>query len=46
VEISEAAWFTRDQLTAAVTSGELRLPPRVSIARRLIERWHGTALDR
>lgn len=43
VEISEAAWFTREELTAAVDSGDVRLPPPVSIARRLIQRWHGTA---
>lgn len=45
VEISEAAWFTRDELTAAVAAGDVRLPPPVSIARRLIQRWHGTTLD-
>jgi NAD+ diphosphatase len=44
VEISEARWFTRDALAAAVASGEVRLPPPVSIARRLIERWHGAPL--
>lgn len=46
VEISEAAWFTRNELTAVVASGDIRLPPPVSIARRLIERWHGTTLHR
>lgn len=46
VEITEAAWFTRDELEAVVASGDLRLPPPVSIARRLIERWHGTTLGR
>jgi NAD+ diphosphatase len=45
VEISAARWFTRDELTVAVTSGQVKLPPRLSIARRLIERWHGASLD-
>jgi NAD+ diphosphatase len=45
VEISDARWFARDELAAAVASGRIRLPPGLSIARRLIERWHGTTLD-
>jgi NAD+ diphosphatase len=44
VEISGARWFTRDGLAAAVASEDVRLPPRVSIARRLIEHWFGGAL--
>ncbi|SDM17262.1 NAD+ diphosphatase [Nonomuraea maritima] len=43
-EIAEARWFTRDELAQALRSGELRLPPRVSIARRLIETWYGGEL--
>ncbi|PZG16745.1 NAD(+) diphosphatase [Nonomuraea aridisoli] len=43
-EIAEARWFTREQLAQALKSGELRLPPRVSIARRLIETWYGGEL--
>lgn len=46
VEITQAAWFTRAELATAVGSGDIRLPPVVSIARRLIERWHGTTLGR
>lgn len=45
VEIGEARWFSRDELDSAVTVGEVLLPPRVSIARRLIERWYGRRLD-
>jgi NAD+ diphosphatase len=41
VEIADARWFSRDQLTTAVASEAVLLPPRVSIARRLIERWYG-----
>ncbi|YCK34577.1 NAD(+) diphosphatase [Actinomadura sp. ATCC 39365] len=43
-EIAEARWFTRDELVAALRSGEVRLPPPVSIARRLIETWYGGEL--
>ena len=43
-ELSEARWFSRDELTAAVADGSLLLPPRVSIARRLVEHWFGAEL--
>jgi NAD+ diphosphatase len=36
-EIEEAHWFTRDQLLAG--EGPQALPPRVSIARHIIDRW-------
>lgn len=45
VEIAAAQWFTRAALATAVTGGDVVLPPRVSIARRLIERWYGGHLD-
>jgi NAD+ diphosphatase len=41
VEITDARWFTRDQLAEAVEAGDVLLPARVSIARRLIESWYG-----
>ncbi|MBF8193563.1 NAD(+) diphosphatase [Nonomuraea sp. K274] len=44
VEIAEARWFSREELVRALDSGELRLPPPVSIARRLIETWYGGEL--
>ncbi|GLW07582.1 NUDIX hydrolase [Microtetraspora sp. NBRC 13810] len=44
-EIAEARWFTRAELVAAMRSGEIRLPPEVSIARRLIETWYGGRLE-
>jgi NAD+ diphosphatase len=31
-------------MLAAAESGELRIPPSVSIARRLIEHWYGGEL--
>ncbi|MEV0587345.1 NAD(+) diphosphatase [Nonomuraea sp. NPDC050310] len=43
-EIAEARWFTRDELAEALKEGEVRLPPPVSIARRLIETWYGEHL--
>ncbi len=43
-EISDARWFSRDGLLAAAESGEIVLPGRISIARRLIERWYGGEL--
>lgn len=43
-EIAEARWLSRDELAAACESGEVSLPPSVSIARKLIERWYGSPL--
>lgn len=43
-EIAEARWFTRDELVEACSTGQVRLPPDISIARRLIERWYGGEL--
>ncbi|MEV4106719.1 NAD(+) diphosphatase [Nonomuraea sp. NPDC049695] len=43
-EIAEAHWYSREELARALDSGELRLPPPVSIARRLIETWYGGEL--
>jgi len=43
-EIAEARWFTREQLAAAVATGEVLLPPPVSIAHRIIESWYGAPL--
>lgn len=43
-ELSEVRWFTRAELAAACEAGTVRLPGQVSIARRLIEHWYGSAL--
>lgn len=40
-EIRSARWFSRDELSEAMASGEVTVPPRLSIARHLIERWYG-----
>ena len=44
VEIGEARWFSRDELRDASAAGDVRIPPAISIARRLIERWYGEPL--
>lgn len=40
VEIAEARWFTRDEVTEMTSSAELLLPPNVSISRALIQSWY------
>ncbi|WP_265446182.1 NAD(+) diphosphatase [Flexivirga meconopsidis] len=45
VEIADARWFSRTELADAVADGQLRLSPRLSIARHLIEHWYGGAID-
>jgi NAD+ diphosphatase len=44
VELAQARWLSRDELIADISSGEVRLPPPLSIARRLIEDWYGGPL--
>ncbi len=43
-EIAEAHWFSRDGLRASMAAGEVRLPPPVSIAYRIVESWYGDDL--
>jgi NAD+ diphosphatase len=43
-EIVEARWFDRHTLAAALASGEVLVPPALSVARRLIEGWYGGRL--
>ena len=43
-EIAEANWYSRADLAAAVASGDLLLPPPVSIAHRIIQSWYGAEL--
>lgn len=43
-EIAEARWFSRQVLRQACASGQVRLPPRLSISRYLIECWYGEPL--
>jgi NAD+ diphosphatase len=44
VEISELRWFTREEMRAGAEDGTVRIPPPLSIARRLIEHWYGAEL--
>lgn len=39
-EITEVAWFSRDEMKKAVATQELLLPPKISVARRMIEAWY------
>lgn len=43
-EIVEARWVSRDELSSLVAGGEVTLPGRLSIARRLLEQWYGGPL--
>jgi NAD+ diphosphatase len=38
-ELEHAAWFTPEELEAAVSQGTVRLPPPVSLSTRLIADW-------
>ncbi|MEU8121838.1 NAD(+) diphosphatase [Spirillospora sp. NPDC049024] len=40
-EILDAAWYTRDELRAAIDAGEIVAPGPLSIAAQLIMRWYG-----
>ena len=44
VEVTEARWFTRDELAAGVAAGEVLLPMRTSVAHALITDWFGAPL--
>lgn len=44
-EIESARWFTVTGLREAIASGEITLPPRTSIARRMIEAWLAGELE-
>ena len=39
-ELEEARWFTKGEISELTASGELSLPPSVSISRWLVEQWH------
>lgn len=43
-EITEVRWFTRDEISSGCAAGTVRIPPRISIARRLVEHWYGAEL--
>jgi len=39
-ELQDAQWFAREQIRSGLLEGRLRLPPAISISRRLIEGWY------
>jgi NAD+ diphosphatase len=43
-EISEARWFTREELAAEVEAGDLVVPTTISIAGALLSHWYGGRL--
>jgi NAD+ diphosphatase len=44
VEITEARWFSRDEMIDAVRDGSLKLPMPASVAFFLVDRWFGGGL--
>lgn len=45
-EIEEIIWLDRETLRSKVAKEELLLPPRVSVARAMIETWYGADAER
>jgi NAD+ diphosphatase len=43
-EISDARWFTREEMKAEAEEGTLILPGGISISRSLVEAWYGAPL--
>ena len=43
-EISDARWFTREEMRAEADAGTLLLPAGISISRSLVETWYGGPL--
>lgn len=44
MEIAETAWFSRAQFRTAAEAGDLRIPPRISVAHQLIADWYGAPI--
>lgn len=44
-EIAEARWFTREEYREILAAGQVSTSTRLSISRRIIERWLGHDLD-
>ena len=44
-EIAEARWFTREEYREILATGQVSASTRLSIARRIIERWLGHDLE-
>jgi len=39
-EITEVRWISRDEMKDAVIAQDILLPPKISVARRMIETWY------
>ncbi|MFC4905841.1 NAD(+) diphosphatase [Actinomadura gamaensis] len=46
VEIRDAGWYTREELTEAIETGRIVAPGPLSIAAQLIMRWYGGPLPK
>ena len=44
-EITDVKWFSREEFQASVLNGTLILPPRISVARRMVEYWFGGEIE-
>lgn len=44
-EITDVKWFSRDEFQTSVLNGTLILPPRISVARRMVEYWFGGEIE-
>ena len=44
-EIEEIIWLDRETLKSKVASEELLLPPKISVARAMIESWYGKSAN-
>jgi NAD+ diphosphatase len=44
-EIAEARWVTREEYRELLTSGAIRTPSGISIAKRIIEQWLGATVE-
>jgi NAD+ diphosphatase len=40
-EIEEIVWLTREELKQKSSTGELLMPPLISVARAMINNWYG-----
>lgn len=43
-EIAETRWFSRAEFAAAAQAGNVRIPPRISVAHHLISDWFGAEI--
>ena len=44
-EITEVKWFSRAEVKAQSDAGTLLLPPNMSVARKMIDRWFASGAE-